>query len=144
MDLFADKRILSVSQLTGLIRGVLEENFEHVWVEGEVSNLAAPGSGHVYFTLKDASAQLRCVVFRASSRALKFRLANGMGMVLRGRISVYDQRGDYQFIAEYLERRALAPCNSPLPNSRRSWPGRGCLTNPVKECCPACRGASAL
>ncbi|MRR37731.1 exodeoxyribonuclease VII large subunit, partial [bacterium] len=59
MDLFPDKRILTVSQLTSLIRGVLEENFEHVWVEGEVSNLAMPASGHLYFTLKDAGAQIR-------------------------------------------------------------------------------------
>lgn len=107
MQLFTDRRILTVSQLTGLIRGVLEENFEHVWVEGEVSNLASPGSGHLYFTLKDGGAQLRCVVFRASSRALRFKLANGMGLVLRGRVSVYDQRGEYQFIAEYLEPKGV-------------------------------------
>jgi exodeoxyribonuclease VII large subunit len=107
VDLFAEKRILSVTGLTALIRGVLEENFEHVWVEGEVSNLAAPASGHLYFTLKDAGAQVRCVVFRASSRALKFRIANGMGLVLKGRVSVYDQRGEYQFIAEYLEPKGI-------------------------------------
>ena len=68
VELFGEKRILTVSQLTGLIRGVLEENFEHVWVEGEISNLAMPASGHLYFTLKDAGAQLRCVMFRASVR----------------------------------------------------------------------------
>jgi exodeoxyribonuclease VII large subunit len=107
VDLFAEKRILTVTGLTALVRGVLEENFEHVWVEGEVSNLAAPASGHLYFTLKDAGAQIRCVVFRASSRAMKFRIANGMGVVLRGRVSVYDQRGEYQFIAEYLEPKGI-------------------------------------
>ena len=107
MDLFTERRILTVSGLTTLIRGVLEENFEHVWVEGEVSNLATPASGHLYFTLKDAGAQIRCVVFRASSRALKFRPGNGMGLVLRGRVSVYDQRGEYQFIAEYLEPKGI-------------------------------------
>jgi exodeoxyribonuclease VII large subunit len=107
MDLFAEKRILTVTGLTTLIRGVLEDNFEHVWVEGEVSNLAAPASGHLYFSLKDAGAQIRCVVFRASSRALKFRIGNGMVLVLRGRVSVYDQRGEYQFIAEYLEPKGI-------------------------------------
>lgn len=106
-DMFAEKRILTVSQLTSLIRGVIEENFEHVWVEGEVSNLAVPASGHLYFTLKDAGAQIRCVVFRSSSRVLKFKLQNGMALVLRGRVSVYDQRGDYQFIAEYLEPKGI-------------------------------------
>lgn len=107
MNLFNDKRILTVSQLTQLIRGVLEDNFEHVWVEGEVSNLAAPASGHLYFSLKDGGAQIRCVVFRASARAIRFKLQNGMGLVLRGRVSVFDQRGDYQFIAEYLEPKGI-------------------------------------
>lgn len=107
MDLFPEKRILTVSQLTSLIRGVLEENFEHVWVEGEVSNLAMPASGHLYFTLKDAGAQIRCVMFRASARALKFRPRDGMGLIVRGRITVYEQRGDYQFLVEYLEPRGV-------------------------------------
>ncbi|GLI39007.1 exodeoxyribonuclease VII large subunit [Geobacter hydrogenophilus] len=107
MELFPEKRILTVSQLTSLIRGVLEENFEHVWVEGEVSNLAMPASGHLYFTLKDAGAQIRCVMFRASARALKFRPRDGMGLIVRGRITVYEQRGDYQFLVEYLEPRGV-------------------------------------
>ena len=67
MHLFHDKRILTVTQLTALVRGVVEENFEHVWVEGEVSNLSTPGSGHLYFTLKDSGAQLRYVMFRTSA-----------------------------------------------------------------------------
>ncbi|MDD2338038.1 MAG: exodeoxyribonuclease VII large subunit [Geobacteraceae bacterium] len=105
--MFTEKRIITVSQLTSLIREVIEENFEHVWVEGEVSNLAVPASGHLYFTLKDAGAQIRCVLFRASSRVLKFKVQNGMALVLRGKVSVYDQRGDYQFIAEYLEPKGV-------------------------------------
>src|SRR5512146_544692 len=107
MELFADKRILTVSQLTALVKGVLEENFEHVWVEGEVSNLAMPGSGHLYFTLRDAGAQLRCVMFRASARVLKFRPKDGMGLVVRGRLSVFEPRGDYQLIVEYLEPKGI-------------------------------------
>lgn len=107
MDLFPEKRILTVSQLTSLVRGVLEENFEHVWVDGEVSNLAMPASGHLYFTLKDDGAQLRCVMFRASARVLKFRPRDGMGMIVRGRITVYEQRGDYQLLVEYLEPRGI-------------------------------------
>ncbi len=103
MDLFAEKTILSVSRLTALLRGLLEENFEHVWVRGEVSNLSQPSSGHIYFSIKDAGAQLRCVMFKGSARNIKFRLHDGMELVLRGRITVYDQRGDYQLIAEYIE-----------------------------------------
>ncbi|QSV45248.1 exodeoxyribonuclease VII large subunit [Geobacter benzoatilyticus] len=107
MELFSEKRILSVSRLTTLIRGVLEDNFEHVWVEGEVSNLVMPASGHLYFTLKDAGAQIRCVMFRASARALKFRPRDGMGLIVRGRITLYEQRGDYQLLVEYLEPQGM-------------------------------------
>ncbi|HYV30560.1 MAG TPA: exodeoxyribonuclease VII large subunit, partial [Candidatus Binatia bacterium] len=107
MELFPDKRIVTVSQLTALVRGVLEENFEHVWVEGEVSNLAMPGSGHLYFTLKDAGAQLRCVMFRASARQLRFKPKDGMGLIVRGRMTVFEPRGDYQLIVEYLEPQGI-------------------------------------
>ncbi len=107
MDILAERRILSVSQFTMLVRGLLEENFAHVWVSGEVSNLATPSSGHLYFTLKDAGAQLRCVMFRASARASRFRLQDGMGLLVRGRVSIYDQRGEYQLIVEYLEPQGI-------------------------------------
>jgi len=103
MDLFAEKKILTVSQLTALVRDLIEENLDHVWVEGEVSNLSLPSSGHLYFTLKDAGATLRCVMFRASAKAMKFRIADGLKVILRGRMTVYDQRGDYQLITEYIE-----------------------------------------
>lgn len=107
LELFSDKRILTVSRLTALIKGVLEENFEHVWVEGEVSNLAMPVSGHLYFTLKDAGAQLRCVMFRGSVRALKFKPKDGMGLIVRGRLSLFEPRGEYQLIVEYLEPQGI-------------------------------------
>lgn len=107
LELFSDKRILTVSRLTALIKGVLEENFEHVWVEGEVSNLAMPVSGHLYFTLKDAGAQLRCVMFRASARALRFKPKDGMGLIVRGRLSLFEPRGEYQLIVEYLEPQGV-------------------------------------
>ena len=103
MDIFAEKTILTVSRLTALLRGVLEETFEQVWVQGELSNLSIPSSGHLYFTLKDAGAQLRCVMFKGSAKNLKFRPDDGMGLIARGHISVYDQRGEYQLICEYLE-----------------------------------------
>ena len=107
MELFADKKILTVSRLTALVRDLLEENFEHVWVEGEVSNLAMPSSGHYYFTLKDSGAQLRCVMFRASARAMKFKIQNGMELIVRGRLTVYDQRGEYQLVVEYIEPKGM-------------------------------------
>ncbi len=103
MDIFSEKTILTVSRLTALLRGVLEENFEQLWVQGEVSNLSYPSSGHCYFTLKDVGAQLRCVMFKGAVKNLKFRLTDGMALIARGRISVYDQRGEYQLICEYAE-----------------------------------------
>jgi len=107
MTLFSEKKILSVSQLTSLVRSLLEENFEHLWVEGEISNLSTPSSGHLYFTLKDSGAALRCVMFRGSAKALRFRLADGMKIILRGRMTVYDQRGDYQLLVEYMEPQGV-------------------------------------
>ncbi len=103
MNLFTERKIVTVSQLTALVRDLLEENFEHLWVEGEVSNLSLPSSGHIYFTLKDAGATIRCVMFKSSARAMKFRLNDGMKILLRARMTVYDQRGDYQLVAEYAE-----------------------------------------
>jgi len=103
MDLFGDRTIISVSRFTSLLKDVLEENFSHVWLEGELSNLSQPASGHLYFTLKDSGAMLRCVMFRSSAKALKFRLQEGQSLIVRGRVSVYDQRGEYQLICEYLE-----------------------------------------
>ncbi|MBT1071448.1 exodeoxyribonuclease VII large subunit [Pelotalea chapellei] len=103
MDIFSEKTILTVTRLTALLRGVLEENFDHVWVQGEISNLSLPSSGHIYFSLKDSDAQLRCVVFKGAAKNIKFRPADGMALIVRGRISVYDQRGDYQLICDYLE-----------------------------------------
>jgi len=103
LDIFSEKTILTVSRLTALLRGVLEENFEQLWVQGEVSNLSYPSSGHCYFTLKDTGAQLRCVMFKGAVKNLKFRLTDGMALIARGRISVYDQRGEYQLICEYME-----------------------------------------
>lgn len=107
VDIFSEKRILSVSQLTNLVAGVLEENFEHVWVEGEVSNLSMPVSGHLYFTLKDSNSQLRAVMFKGAARLLKFKISDGMQLIVRGRVSVFAQRGEYQLITEYLEPKGI-------------------------------------
>lgn len=136
MELFSEKRILTVTQLTSLIRGVLEENFEHVWVEGEVSNLAMPASGHLYFTLKDGGAQVRCVMFRASARALKFRPRDGMGLIVRGRITVYDQRGEYQLLVEYLEPRGIGALQLAFIQLKEKLAGEGLFDERHKKPIP--------
>jgi exodeoxyribonuclease VII large subunit len=97
------RRILSVTELTRRIKSLLENSFPFVWVCGEVSNLRIPGSGHLYFTLKDQSAQVAAVMFRGQNRQLTFAPEDGMSVVALGRISVYEPRGSYQIILEYLE-----------------------------------------
>lgn len=125
MDIFSEKTILTVSRLTALLRGVLEENFEQLWVQGEVSNLSSPSSGHCYFTLKDASAQLRCVMFKGGVKNLKFRLADGMAVIVRGRISVYDSRGEYQLISEYIEPSGVGALQTAFLQLKEKLTGEG-------------------
>lgn len=99
--------IYTVSQLTNEIKNLLERNFEYIWVEGEISNLRIPTSGHIYFTLKDETAQIRAVMFRLQSRLLKFEPVDGLQVISYGRISVYEPRGEYQLIVDYLEPKGL-------------------------------------
>jgi len=104
MEIFDRKNpVLKVSQLTYIVKGLLEENFTSVWVEGEVSNLRTPSSGHFYFTLKDENSQIRVVMFRGQGRFLRFRLEDGLHIILRGNVTVYEARGEYQLLAEYIE-----------------------------------------
>jgi len=95
--------IYSVSQLNNEVRELIEANYPAVWVEGEISNLARPASGHIYFSLKDESAQARCAMFRMANRQLKFKPENGMQVLVRARVSLYEARGDFQLIADYME-----------------------------------------
>jgi exodeoxyribonuclease VII large subunit len=101
--LFPERRVLSVSDLNRAARGLLEGGFPLLWVEGEISNLARPASGHLYFSLKDSQAQVRCALFKNRSQLLRFKPADGMKVLVRGRVSLYEPRGDYQFLAEHLE-----------------------------------------
>jgi exodeoxyribonuclease VII large subunit len=103
----SSRSILTVSQLTSEIRLLLERSFENVWVEGEISNLRLPGSGHLYFTLKDEKAQIRGVMFRLQNRLLKFEPRDGLQVIGYGRVTVYEPRGDYQIILDYLEPKGL-------------------------------------
>ncbi len=101
------QRILTVSELTALVRDRLEEGFPDLWVEGEVSNLRTPSSGHVYFTLKDATSQMRAVLFRGGTLRLRFSLKEGLQLVVRGRLTVYEPRGEYQIVLDYLEPKGF-------------------------------------
>ncbi len=97
------RRALTVSELTARIRDLLAKNFTGLSVEGEISNCREAQSGHLYFTLKDEKAQIRCVWFKQDRRGLKFRVEDGLKVTLRGSISVYEQRGEYQIYVETME-----------------------------------------
>ena len=102
-NLQPSRRALSVSELTARIRDLLAKNFAELSVEGEISNCREAQSGHLYFTLKDEKAQIRCVWFKQDRRGVKFRVEDGMKVTLRGGISVYEQRGEYQIYVESME-----------------------------------------
>ena len=98
-----DRRIWTVRDLVSAVRTHIEREYGDIWVEGEISNLRAHDSGHLYFTLKDVNAQLSAVMFRSQARLLRFRPENGMQVVVRGRVTIYEDRGQLQISAEYLE-----------------------------------------
>ena len=114
---------LSVSSLNRMAKGLLESNFPAIVVEGEVSNLATPASGHWYLTLKDKNSQIRCAMFAGRNRSVKFRPKNGNQVIIRGKLSIYEGRGDYQLIADSMEeegdgalRRAFEKLKEKLQN----------------------------
>src|ERR1700704_1179845 len=98
-----DRRVWTVRDLVAAVRTHLEREYGDTWVEGEISNFKAHDSGHLYFTLKDQHSQIRAVTFRSQARLLRFRPENGMQVVLRGRVTIYEDRGELQISAEYLE-----------------------------------------
>ena len=102
-NLQPERRIFTVSDLTARIRELLAKNFTDVSVEGEISNCRPAPSGHIYFTLKDERAQIRCVFFKQQQRGMKFRPEDGLKVSVRGSISVYEARGEYQIYVESLE-----------------------------------------
>src|SRR5574337_312305 len=97
------RKLWTVRELAAALRTTLEREYTDVWVEGEVSNFRPAESGHLYFTLKDAEAQLRVVMFRSQARLLRFQPENGMAILARRRLTVYEARGEMQLQAEYLE-----------------------------------------
>ena len=103
----APRRVLTVTDLNARIRALLEDQFIEVWVEGELSNCKLWNTGHMYFTLKDSAAQIRGVMFRSALRTLRFKPQDGLRVVARGRISVYDPKGEYQLVCEHLEPEGL-------------------------------------
>ncbi len=99
--------ILTVSELTREIKDILEMQFADILVEGEISNLKVPPSGHIYFTLKDDFSQIRVVLFKNQARSLRFSPEDGLHVICRGRVSLYEKRGEYQLILEEMEPKGI-------------------------------------
>ena len=98
-----ERRVWTVRGLVAAVRTLVEREYSDAWVEGEISNFRAPDSGHLYFTLKDGSAQIRAVMFRSAARLLRFRPTDGMQVMVRGRVTIYEDRGELQIAAEHIE-----------------------------------------
>jgi exodeoxyribonuclease VII large subunit len=98
-----ERDIYSVSRLNSEVRKLLEQGFARIWLEGELSNIARPSSGHLYFSLKDAGAQIRGAMFRNRNQVLRFKPEEGMQVLVRARVSLYEPRGDYQLIVDHME-----------------------------------------
>lgn len=107
MAVLQQPKIYTVSDLTAEIRALLEDAYPGVWVAGEISNCRLHSSGHLYLTLKDQESQIRVVMFRAQNRQLKFQLSDGLAVLVYGELSVYERRGEYQIVAEYMEPKGL-------------------------------------
>ena len=103
----SQRRIHTVSELTAKVKELLENKFPFIWICGEISNFRVPASGHFYFTLKDEKAQINTVMFRSQNRNLKFKPDDGMSITGLGRISLYEPRGTYQIILEYIEPEGI-------------------------------------
>lgn len=103
----SQRHIYSVTELNNAAKRLLEGQFPAIWIEGEISNLVQASSGHIYFTLKDDNAQLRAALFRSNNTRLNFRPRNGLHVLVRGRLSLYPQRGDFQLIADHMEEAGL-------------------------------------
>src|SRR3954447_14025675 len=97
------REILTPSQLNTLARDLLEGSFPLIWVEGELSGVSRPGSGHLYFALKDERAQVRCALFKPKSTWLKFTPRDGLRVLARGRLTLYEARGEYQLVLDHME-----------------------------------------
>ncbi|NDY94544.1 exodeoxyribonuclease VII large subunit [Wenzhouxiangella limi] len=129
--------VYSPSEINREVRTHLEAGFPRLWLRGEISNLARPASGHLYFSLKDARAQIRCALFRGNSAGLGFRPANGDEVLVRGRLSLYEPRGDYQLIADGLLAAGAGALQQAFEALKKKLEGEGLFAPERKQALPA-------
>ncbi|MCX6620247.1 MAG: exodeoxyribonuclease VII large subunit [Acidobacteria bacterium] len=131
-----ERRIFGVAELNAAIRALLDRQFGNLWVAGEISGVRQAASGHYYFTLKDHDAQLRCVCFRNSARLLKFKPQDGVSVLARGRIDVYEQRGEYQLLVEALEPQGHGALQFAFEQLKRKLAAEGLFDAARKRALP--------
>jgi exodeoxyribonuclease VII large subunit len=131
-----ERRIWTVRDLVSTVRTHIEREYGDVWVEGEISNFRAHDSGHLYFTLKDQNAQIRAVMFRSSARLMRFRPENGMQIVLRGRVTIYEDRGELQISAEYLEPKGAGALQVAFEQLKAKLEAEGLFDSSRKKAIP--------
>jgi len=131
-----ERHIYTVSEITASIKSILEERFPFVWISGEISNFRIPSSGHSYFTLKDENAQISSVIFRGQRRNLNFDLEDGLKVIGLGRISVYEPRGTYQIIFEYIEPKGVGALQVALEQLKKRLLEEGLFDDKHKKAMP--------
>jgi exodeoxyribonuclease VII large subunit len=129
--------LLTVSEFTRQIRSNLEQQFRSVWVEGEISNLRCPSSGHHYFTLKDQGSQIRAVLFRSQAERVKFALQDGLDVVVFGRLTVYEPRGDYQLLLDGVEPKGMGALQLAFMQLKAKFEEEGLFHASRKQTLPA-------
>ena len=131
------EEVYSVSEITADIRESLEDRFHEVWIEGEISNYRLPGSGHHYFTLKDSSAQLACVLFKGAAMRNPVKLGDGVQVQVFGNISVYEARGQYQLIAQVVQPKGFGDLQAKFEALKRKLESEGLFETAKKKPLPA-------
>jgi len=132
-----ERRVWTVRALVAAVRTLVEREYSDAWVEGEISNFRAPDSGHLYFTLKDGNAQIRVVMFSSKARLLRFRPADGMQVVVRGRVTVYEDRGELQIAAEYIEPKGAGGLQVAFEQLKAKLEAEGLFAAERKKAIPA-------
>ncbi|MGA2389284.1 MAG: exodeoxyribonuclease VII large subunit [Candidatus Sulfotelmatobacter sp.] len=135
-----ERRVWTVRALVAAVRAHVEREYADAWVEGEISNFRAPDSGHLYFTLKDGNAQIRVVMFSSKARLLRFRPADGMQVVMRGRVTIYEDRGELQIAAEYIEPKGAGGLQVAFEQLKTKLEAEGLFAAERKKAVPTLPG----
>lgn len=132
-----DRRVWKVRDLVAAVRTYIEKEYSEAWVEGEISNFRNPDSGHLYFTLKDGNAQIRVVMFRSAARLLRFKPADGLQVVIRGRVTIYEDRGELQISAEYIEPKGAGSLQLAFEQLKAKLEAEGLFASERKKPVPS-------